>query len=517
MKKARIRKEYIHLYKIIALVLALWLLVMALLWNGFDRGKEIYLNSEQNALESKVQATLKTYEVFSNYIYEDKINREEVLALMYQANHTQGQAQDLVRSDLFDLLSPSYDTILAYNFRQLHFHLPDSSSFLRMHRPDKYGDSLLGIRETVRLANDERRYIFGFEEGRIYNGYRFVYPLSYREEAIGSVEVSLSMSTLIEILNQQYPDIDTYFILDGAIIKSKVFDDELDNYMASDCFEGYFFDKEVYGTSTSGNQLLSLEDTQNVFKQIKNDFSSNHKESKDFTLLTTLHADDYLVQFFPITNISGEAVGYFIALEKNYAMRSEKNGFITQCFLVTLLMIFFIGASLVFTRYQIKVTELSVRDNLTGLYNRHKFNEVALNELNRSKRYGSIFCLLMVDIDFFKRVNDTYGHLKGDLVLKELAQLMLTKLRVTDLVSRWGGEEFICCLPNMSKDQAEVVAEKLRRAVEDYDFPHVGHITISIGVTLVDQEDHSLDAPIARADEALYKSKNNGRNQYTIL
>jgi diguanylate cyclase (GGDEF)-like protein len=103
------------------------------------------------------------------------------------------------------------------------------------------------------------------------------------------------------------------------------------------------------------------------------------------------------------------------------------------------------------------------------------------------------------------------------MVLKELADLLMETLRVNDLVARWGGEEFICCLPNTNRDQVVIVAEKIRKQVEDHIFEEVGHITISIGGTLVTPEDNKLDGPIGRADNGLYESKNNGRNRSTIV
>lgn len=515
--KINVKEEYQLLIKIVLIVFALWLVIIWIIIDGYQQGQDIYFEAEQNALQSKVGATLKTYEVFSNYIFEEIINNEDVLSLMYQANHSEGKDQDAVRDELYNLLLKPYTNILTYNFRQLHFHLPNSDSFLRMHRPSKYGDSLIGIRESVRIANEEQKYVFGFEEGRIYNGYRFVYPLNYQEEAIGSVEVSLSMSTLVEILNQQYPYIDTYFMLNETIVKDKVFDDELSNYIEADYFNGYYYDQEVFQTSSARNKLLDIDNTAILFNQIHNDFMDLEASQEAISILSSLNQKNYLLQFLPVENISGKNVGYFLAVQENFSMLVEKRHLVTQCILVTLLMLFFVGSSFLYIRYQNQIKEISMRDKLTGLYNRHKFNEFAISELHRSKRYGSAFSLIMIDIDFFKKVNDTYGHLKGDSVLKELAELLLNTLRINDLVTRWGGEEFICCLPNTDHSQVIVVAEKIRQAVENFEFTDVGHITVSIGATVIHKDDDNLDAPIGRADNALYTSKNNGRNKSTIL
>jgi hypothetical protein len=200
MGKRTIRKEYIIYLKVVMVVVVLWSMIIWMLFEGFHRSRDIYLTAEQDALQAKVSATLKTYEVFSNYIFEEIVANDEVLSLMHRANHANEEEKVVIREELHDLLAYDYATISRYDFRQLHFHLPNSESFLRMHSPSKFGDSLLGIRETVRIANEEEIYVFGFEEGRIYNGYRFVYPLTYNYEHVGSVEVSLSMATLMEVV-----------------------------------------------------------------------------------------------------------------------------------------------------------------------------------------------------------------------------------------------------------------------------------------------------------------------------
>jgi len=224
-----------------------------------------------------------------------------------------------------------------------------------------------------------------------------------------------------------------------------------------------------------------------------------------------------LIQFMAIENVSGEPVGYFISVEENDQIsRFDKELFI-QFILLTILLIFLLVASFMYVRYQIKINEISYRDNLTGLYNRHKFNELAEAEMERCKRYGGDFSILMIDIDFFKRVNDSYGHLSGDKVLKSLGKLLIEVLRRTDVVARWGGEEFIICLPNANEEATRIVAEKIRRNVEEFVFEKVGHISISIGGTLVRADDLKLDGPIGRADEALYISKEQGRNRVTII
>jgi diguanylate cyclase (GGDEF)-like protein len=159
---------------------------------------------------------------------------------------------------------------------------------------------------------------------------------------------------------------------------------------------------------------------------------------------------------------------------------------------------------------------IAYHDALTGVFNRHKFLDIFANELERSQRYGHTFAFIILDIDHFKAVNDTYGHQTGDLVLKELARVINDNLRANDTLARWGGEEFVLLIPETDKKGTLHLAEKIRSAIEANIFPAVGRVTISIGVTLYSQDD-SLETMCARADNALYRSKEKGRNRVTII
>ncbi len=155
---------------------------------------------------------------------------------------------------------------------------------------------------------------------------------------------------------------------------------------------------------------------------------------------------------------------------------------------------------------------LATKDSLTSINNRHMFAELFDKELATSKRYGIDLSLLMLDLDNFKMVNDTYGHNIGDYVLKTFCSIVTGLIREADVFARWGGEEFVVLLQHTDCDQAYLAAEKIRLAVEAYIFNQAGHITCSIGITRVNTED-ALSMAIERADQALYAAKHQGRNQ----
>lgn len=154
---------------------------------------------------------------------------------------------------------------------------------------------------------------------------------------------------------------------------------------------------------------------------------------------------------------------------------------------------------------------LASTDPLTGLYNRYKFIQL-YNSSHKTmcQRKGSM-SLIILDIDYFKKVNDLYGHNMGDRALKNIAQLLLTNTREIDMVCRWGGEEFVLLLPTVTLPNALIIAEKLRSEIENTQIDGAGTVTSSFGVAEVD-DSSTIDEVIDRADKALYQAKISGRN-----
>lgn len=164
-----------------------------------------------------------------------------------------------------------------------------------------------------------------------------------------------------------------------------------------------------------------------------------------------------------------------------------------------------------------KTLELSYKDPLTQLYNRRYFFERLEKEVQRATRYGRVLSLLMIDVDYFKAYNDRMGHLKGDRVLKEIAQIMVQKLRSHDIIARFGGEEFMALLPETTKSAAHQVAEKLRAEIEAYHFEGEElqpkhNLTVTIGVASFPQDAMDSFQLINLADKTMYEGKKLGGN-----
>jgi diguanylate cyclase (GGDEF)-like protein len=165
-----------------------------------------------------------------------------------------------------------------------------------------------------------------------------------------------------------------------------------------------------------------------------------------------------------------------------------------------------------------ELKHLAAVDFLTGLFNRRHFFEIASREFVKSTRYDRPLSVIIFDIDLFKDVNDTYGHLVGDQVLVHLGHLVRGMTRESDIAARYGGEEFVILLPETDCNKARIFAERLRQSIQDSPVPNNSifiHITVSVGVSGKDDEKHAklFDELISQADQSLYKAKSLGRNR----
>jgi diguanylate cyclase (GGDEF)-like protein len=155
---------------------------------------------------------------------------------------------------------------------------------------------------------------------------------------------------------------------------------------------------------------------------------------------------------------------------------------------------------------------ISLTDQLTGLHNRFQIRDVFNHEKACAEREGSGLSVIMIDIDHFKAINDTFGHNVGDEVLKAFAQILKHALREYENIVRWGGEEFLILLPNTDGEAALHIARRLQKAVRSHDFSEVGHRTASFGIAVCSGED-TFDTLVSRADRALYRAKETGRDR----
>ncbi len=482
--------------------IVLELFASLIIWKMYQDKRVAVFERKVKVFNDVYKSTRKTYSKITKLLYDQIINTPDVIDLFKQARDADPEAQQTIRLALYQLLTPTYESLKKINIRQLHFHLPNVSSFLRFHKPEKYGDSLLGIRYSLEIANKEKRYVEGFEEGRIYNGFRYVYPLFDEEKRhIGSVETSLSFKALSNDIEETLGD-EIDFIIKKSIVEKKVWKDEQSNYITSDINTMY-----MHESGDDYTPILSKYD--HINRSISQEVTQQMKNQKAFAM----HQDGMIITFIPISNVQGDKnAAYLISYETSEEVSTIENDAWLLFAISTIILL--IVSTLIFTVLQkiSKITEIATYDSLTGAYNRSTMNELLAYELERSKRKNKPLSIIFLDIDDFKSINDRYGHEKGDLVLKKVVELMGERLRKSDRLGRWGGEEFLIMLPEANGEEAVSVAEKLRKVIslDAYNIPST--VTGSFGVA-TREDDENIESMIARADSCLYKAKKEGKNR----
>ncbi len=495
------------------LILA-FLVMMALtfIFNEYQTQRKRILSSASDELSSKVESSLGVYKDFSNYVFNEIKNESDIFRLMSEAYFGGEVTRTYNRNKIYSMLEEKYKSLTDFNFRQLHFHFENGDSFLRVHKPEKFGDNLFSVRESVRIANKEKRFVQGFEEGRIYNGYRFVYPVVYDHIQVGSLEVSLSMGSIINLLFNLYPEQDFFFLINKDVVNEKVFDDTKSNYMESKIASDYYVDKNVLNNNLEKLKFDELEGNTELLKKY---LVPHIKTGSSFSQEFNVNGQYLIISFLSVENFKKEHVAYLISLSENDSLMPMKKNYLLFSFMIFLVLFAFFVIIFQSYRNQNILLKMSTIDFLTQLLNRNKMVDLLSQEYDKTKRHNSTYTVMMFDIDYFKSINDDYGHAVGDNYLIEFSRLIHRNVRTSDSLARWGGEEFILLLPNTDEESSILLAEKLRRLVEKYRFSSPKNITVSIGISQVHLDDNSQEDAIERADIALYHSKENGRNQVT--
>lgn len=312
----------IHLLKkridiaLVIVFLTVWAITASLYRANSHNDRAQYLAQANQSYAEKINLTIDRYSDFSNYLFLTLID-EQTTAYMAQANAGDPLLKDAAREALYKHLIDSYETILEFNFRQLHFHLPNGDSFLRFHTPQTYGDNLLNARTSIRIANTELRSVQGFEEGRVYNGFRFVYPVFHEGTHVGSVEISISIATILDTLFVIEPSSTHNFNIKRSVVEALVFDEFLENYIPSLLNENYLFDLQVAERFIDRRTLLEGETFQSFLRTIKDDVFLQLEAEADFSFHTTFERAHYTAHFVSIRNIDDVHVGYIFSVSED--------------------------------------------------------------------------------------------------------------------------------------------------------------------------------------------------------
>jgi diguanylate cyclase (GGDEF)-like protein len=597
------------------------------------------LNLQTQSLSIAKKAILDTYLTVNKKYYFDIINNKEIIKLLKEFKYASSEKQNIIRGKLYRKLYKEYELLKEVHNNQFHFHTFDGKSLLRFHVPYLNGDNLLDVRITVKKVIETKKPAIGFEGGRVYSGFRYVFPLIDKNDYLGSVEFSITYDAIEEKLNDVLKLEDTFFILKKSVSYDKVFKPYRVLFSVS------AFDKNYYmeNSSITKEAITTLSDEiSQIIKDLKKDESFKEKlyKQKSFSMPVISQGNGYIVSFTNIKDISGVNAGYIVTIEKfNDLLHIEKKysnfinlGVVVFFILYILVLIvlaqiekiheeakklqrfidiqdsivvltdskkfnfanksfleFFNYPSLeVFLKehncicemflnkenffslddvkehqehwiktllelpgrkrivamknsnkelhafsvsinrydeknYIVSFSDISdtmteklqlekevVKDRLTHAYNRIYFDKNIENIISLHKNKNLKTGVIFFDIDFFKKINDTYGHDKGDEVLKDIVKIVKLHIRKDDKLIRWGGEEFIILVPVRNMQELFSVAQNLRKAIQDYKFSVPNTITCSFGLAILEDD---IKETIKQADENLYKAKNSGRNR----
>jgi diguanylate cyclase (GGDEF)-like protein len=456
-----------------------------------------------------------------------------------------GEDAAIFRTALLERLQPAW-TVARRDFelRQLHFHIgPGSLSFLRVHQPDRYGDRMDNLRYIIvdAIADGQRRS--GFELGRIYSGLRGVVPIfptigQNTEMAVGALEVGTSYQPLLETLERRTGS-------DFAVLlKTDRVDRAMWDQFRHDLVALERDDLVVEATTSKCIAQVINEVPSNLFEDRSQDqLRTAHFQRADgrWIVVVTWPLEDYLSR----TRAQVGAPGVVAACddvtdEMDAYQRSLATSILYAivAFLALEMVLYFaIRHGTRHLQQRVEAATQSVRDlnsalkvraetdSLTGLLNRTTFFAIAEETRRRVQQQAEQLSVAMIDIDHFKRINDHYGHVIGDQVIRAIAQTLRAAVRDGDLVCRYGGEEFLLLLQHpAARDEAleasgtpEAVATRIHAAVSALQIP-IDHpdveirVTVSVGITEM-HGDEALECAINRADGLLYAAKRGGRNR----
>lgn len=499
------KKPILSKLKYVTFVVALVsLVVFQVVMTISDDSKHIdsYIEWLNQDISRLIEVSVNNKFQIARMLYNQNID-DQVAEYLGMAIVEGGQTKEDIRLDFLDRFEPLYYETMKIGLRQFQFHLPNTESFLRLHQPDRYGDLLIDIRQTVNAVIRERKAIGGLEEGRFLNGYRYVFPIFKGQQLVGTVEFSYSYYSIVKSVLDTY-HLEAVFVMEKEEVERKGFEDVEKIYQKDVLYELGYIDRDFSIAGMSERLKLSDEEFGTLNAKVSGAIKNKRFDTSGFEYVLN---DGQLVWAMPlaIQDYTGKPVGTLVFYKNDkvlYELFGYQKNQMIYMYVTSAIVMLLIGLSIYFyMRIKIKATS----DSLTKLYNRHYYiDNVVEKGVNGS--------LLMMDIDDFKFVNDIYDHNKGDLILKAIADILQTNIRDTDAAIRWGGEEFLVILRNAPTNIAVKKGEYLLELIRNLEVEGIC-VTVSIGVS--DLKDN-YDQAVKEADEALYYVKKHGKNAVKI-
>ena len=477
---------------------------------------EYYLKVQSDLLSAKYSTSYKYFKIMSKDIYDMYMQNPKLIHILEKAQTSSPSQKKVLRTQAYKLLLRNYKRLTNMGISQVHFHLKNNTSFLRMYAPGNYGDDLSATRYTVVEVNKTRKPQEGFEACDFMTGIRFVYPIfTKNKHYLGSMEVSFSTKQILKSITDDYV-YDSHILVSKEIANATIVKNELGTSYKET------WETPLYLIEESTHKQIKDKNFYNKINtdKLKECIAKGIATKVAFSVEVTYNYKHIVLSFHPLSDVRGEKnIAYIVSYTlSNYISNLDmEEEYMQMLFFAVLGMMYLFSLYVIINREKLK--ELALFDALTKLPNRTLFMIELQNELNRAFRYKNKIALLFIDLDGFKQVNDTYGHHIGDKLLKHIGNVLVTSIRKNDIAARLSGDEFTVVLNELDNlDEVLLVANKILNKInEDIILEHeVIHVGASIGVSIYPDDSKDLSDLMKYADSAMYEAKENGKNNICV-
>lgn len=321
--------------------------------------KESLIKSELNMIHITYNGVINSYRRTADVVFENVINKPETLEILKDINNASTKEKEIIRNKLYLKLFPLYESLVQKNFRQLHFHTKDNTSLLRFNEPKFYGENLSLIRKTVSDTNKNKKSTEGFENGRTFYGYRFVYPLIYNNEHLGSVELSFSIKAMTDVLKTYEHNHLDFLIKQSALGKINITNN--DNYKECSLIKDFVHSKDILATNDfeeHPEQITSYEIDKNSLLE---------KLNKDYQFSDVIYKDGeyYISSYYPVKNFkTNHTVGFLGYISKHNEIKSfiDTINIVYVIFCLSSVMLFFYLFQLRFLNQELSEKETTIKE-----------------------------------------------------------------------------------------------------------------------------------------------------------
>jgi diguanylate cyclase (GGDEF)-like protein len=466
-------------------------------------------------IQSAVMSAFEVYGHVAEMAFDQTLRKPEVREMILKAETSATPwEREAWKKAVAERIGPFFSQLGYYRIRTLDVIAPDGTFLLRMNETGKTKPGTPSASDLQGPALKERRPVQGFQPGEFFSLYRYSFPLFMGNAFLGSAEFGLTSAAIADHLKTQFPGHYT-LLLRKDVLDPLIAPETRRNYVASELSGNFYEDLQVRNLPTPLGDPDPGTLSQ-IAGKIRHEAAEAMEKGQSFCLFTQVDSRPYAVTFARVESPSGKPIGYIAAVNRNARAVDIQQVSLTVAILLAGL--FFLAAAFLrqAIRHHERLVEEALYDSLTGGLKQGRFDGISDRETSMANRYGLPVSLIIFDLDYFKKINDNYGHLKGDAVLRAIGKTVNAHIRRVDYFFRWGGDEFLIVLPNTGVEGALCAAEKIRGLIGQLKPEGIGGLSISAGVAQLGEGDPDLRAVLKRADEALYRAKEKGRNNVSV-